>query len=143
IGPILLGGLRIDANQIAMLAGIPAVLAPWLGHFPLAVAITTWWFGLAWMLLVLLEVSTPQFIDEYDTRPNRLYIEYLQHPQEVFGMLWKGYKPVIIGALVGLALFVWLGYTLFGNGSPDNPLPLWQRPLVSIGVIAVSVLALD
>src|SRR5690606_24371690 len=33
--PILRGGLRIDANIIATLAGIPLVLSPWLGsdHF--------------------------------------------------------------------------------------------------------------
>lgn len=136
------GGVRSDLHLIAIFACVPALLAPWLGHYSTAVQITGIWYQIAWFLFVLLEVSTPQFIVEYDTRPNRLYIEYLQHPQEVFGMLWKGYKPVIIGALVGLALFVWLGHTLFGHGSPDNPMPLWQRPLVSLGVIAVSVLAI-
>ena len=35
-----------------------------------------------------MEVSTPTFIAEYDTRPNRLFIEYLNHPKEVLGMLW-------------------------------------------------------
>ncbi len=142
IGPILLGGLRIDANQIAMLAGIPAVLAPWLGHFPLAVAVTAWWFGLAWMLLVLLEVSTPQFIDEYDTRPNRLYIEYLQHPQEVFGMLWKGYKHVLLGAAIVLALFGWLAAQLFGDVGPDTPLAWWQAALWSLAAALITFLAI-
>lgn len=130
--PIMKGGLRIDAHQIAILAGIPALLSPWLGHQPVAVAITGWWFQAAWFLLVLLEVSTPQFIYEYDTRPNRLYIEYLKHPQEVFTMLWKGYKKVILGALIALTGFIWLGYTLFGLATPDMPLEWWQRPLLSL-----------
>lgn len=140
--PILKGGLRIDANQIAIIAGIPAVLAPWLGHFPLAVAITGWWFLITWLLLVLLEVSTPQFIHEYDTRPNRLYVEYLKHPNEVFGMLWKGYKAVIFGAAAVLALFAWLGYVLFIGVAADTVMVWWLRPLVSLAAAAVTFLAI-
>src|SRR3546814_13673300 len=81
--PILKGGLRIDANQIAIITGIPLLLAPWLGHLPLAVSITGWWFQFAWLLLVLLEVSTPQFIYEYETSLNRLYGEYLKDRKSV------------------------------------------------------------
>jgi phosphoglycerol transferase MdoB-like AlkP superfamily enzyme len=140
--PILKGGLRIDANQIAIIAGIPAMLAPFVGHMPLATAITGWWFLFAWLLLVLMEVSTPQFIYEYDTRPNRLYVEYLKHPQEVFGMLWKGYKGVIVGAVVTLALFAWVGYRLFIGASPDEPMTWWLRPLVFVAVAALTFLAI-
>ncbi|MBB5213762.1 LTA synthase family protein [Parapusillimonas granuli] len=140
--PILKGGLRIDANQIAVVSGIPLLLAPWLGHHPLAVQITGYWFLLAWMLLVLLEVSTPQFIHEYDTRPNRLYVEYLKHPQEVFGMLWKGYKGVIFGALAALGLFAWIGHGLFVGAAPDPAMAWWQRPLFSLGAAAAVFLAI-
>src|SRR3546814_6057073 len=98
--PILKGGLRIDANQIAIITGIPLLLAPWLGHLPLAVSITGWWFQFAWLLLVLLEVSTPQFIHEYDTRPNRLYVEYLKHPQEVFGKIGRASGRERVGQYV-------------------------------------------
>src|SRR5690606_28634257 len=140
--PILKGGLRIDANQIAIIAGIPAVLAPWLGHFPLATAITGRWFLITLLLLVLLEVSTPQFIHEYDTRPNRLYVEYLKHPNEVFGMLWKGYKAVIFGAVAVLALFAWLGYVLFIDLPADTPMVWWLRPLVSLAAAAATFLAI-
>ena len=31
--PLMLGGLRIDAHQIAVMAALPAVLSPWFGHF--------------------------------------------------------------------------------------------------------------
>src|SRR5690606_4631193 len=125
--PILKGGLRIDANQIALLAGIPLLLSPWMEHWPLAVDLTEAWFQFAWFLLVLLEVSTPQFIHEYDTRPNRLYVEYLKHPQEVFGMLWKGYKIMILGAVLALGLLAWLAYALFGQGAPDKDMMWWQN----------------
>lgn len=140
--PIVKGGLRIDANQIAIIVGIPAVLAPWLGHFPLATAITGWWFLFTWLLLVLLEVSTPQFIHEYDTRPNRLYVEYLKHPQEVFGMLWKGYKAVIFGGVAVLALFAWLGWLLFIHAPADTAMVWWLRPLVSLAAAILTFLAI-
>ncbi|KAG1274220.1 hypothetical protein G6F64_015178 [Rhizopus arrhizus] len=51
-----------------MVIALPAVFSPWFGHRPLAARITAWWFRIWWMLYVLLEVSTPQFIAEYDTR---------------------------------------------------------------------------
>ncbi|TFL14092.1 LTA synthase family protein [Pusillimonas caeni] len=140
--PVLRGGLRIDAHQIAIFAGIPALLAPWLGHMPMAVAATGWWFELAWLLLVLLELSTPQFITEYDTRPNRLYIEYLRHPQEVFGMLWKGYKGLLVAAAAGIAAFAWMGHEMFQDVRPDWAMPWWQALLVSLAVLAVSFLAI-
>jgi len=140
--PILIGGLRVDAHQIALFAGIPALLAPWLGHFPGATEVTGWWFQLAWFLLVLLEVSTPQFITEYDTRPNRLYIEYLQHPQEVFGMLWKGYKLAIIAGVLVLAGFAWLGDRLFGHALADPPMSLSLDIVFSVAAVAITFLAI-
>lgn len=140
--PILLGGLRIDANQIAIIAGIPAVLSFWLGGSALAIMLTGLWFQFAWLLLVLLEVSTPQFIYEYDSRPNRLYVEYLKHPREVFGMLWKGYKGVLLGAAVTLGLAAWLGYTLFSTATPEPSLVWWQGALFSLLTAIVVFLAI-
>ncbi len=31
-----------------------------------------------------MELATPAFILQYDVRPNRLFIEYLKYPKEVF-----------------------------------------------------------
>lgn len=142
LAPIMLGGLRIDAHQIAVLVGIPALLAPWLGHSPLFVDITGFWLQLSWLLLVLLEVSTPQFVHEYDTRPDRLYVQYLQHPKEVFGMLWKGYKPVIFGGVGALALFGWGGHVLFGQVTPDAPVVWWQAIVLSLVTAVIVFLAI-
>lgn len=140
--PVLKGGFRIDAAQIAMLAGIPALLAPWLGEYLYADGITVAWFLIAWMLLVLLEASTPQFISEYDTRPNRLYVEYLKHPKEVGGMLWKGYKRVIAGALLMIVLMGWLGYLLFGEIHTEGPIVWWKAALCTLVIAPVIFLAI-
>lgn len=138
---IMRGGLRIDANQIAIWAGIPALFAPWVGDSPLAIMLTGLWLQAAWLLLALLELSTPQFIQEYDARPNRLYIEYLKHPKEVFGMLWKGYKLVLLGAAAGLALAAWAGYAWFAQATPDTLTSIWWRPVSTLVIGALIVLA--
>lgn len=95
--PILWGGLRVDLHLIAALTAIPWLFAPWLDDAATAHRVLALYLSLGGMLIVLLEISTPQFILEYDTRPNRLYVDYLKHPKEVFGMLWKGYKGIVLG----------------------------------------------
>jgi len=142
LAPILLGGLRIDAHQIAILAVVPAVLAPWLGHVPAAVTITSVWLQAAWLLLVFMEVATPPFILEYDTRPNRLFVEYLKHPREVSGMLWRGFKIPVLGGTLVVILAAWAGHALFTPPLPDAPMTWWQMPLASLAALAIAILAI-
>jgi len=140
--PVMLGGLRIDAVMLGMMTVAPAVLAPWFGHRPLAARLTAYWYRFCWFLLALLEVSTPQFISEYDTRPNRLYFEYLVHPREVAAMLWHGYKGVLFAAFVVLVAAVWLSRRMFRSDLRDGFMRWWQRPLASVALLAVLVLAI-
>ncbi|GAA5231698.1 LTA synthase family protein [Verticiella sediminum] len=141
--PLLLGGLRIDAHLVALAAAVPLTLAPWLGDAPLAIAINAVWLQFAWLLIVLLEVSTPQFVDEYDTRPNRLYIAYLQHPREVLTMLWRGYRASALGAIAGVAVFALLGHWLFAEPQwralPDA---WWAKAGLSLLAVLASFLAI-
>ena len=62
LAPLLVGGLRIDVCLLSMVIALPAVFSPWFGHRAWAARATAWWFRVWWMLYVLLEVSTPQFI---------------------------------------------------------------------------------
>jgi len=142
LAPLMLGGLRIDIVLIGMAVGLPAILSPWFGHRPLGARLAAWWFRVWWMLIVLLEVSTPQFIAEYDTRPNRLYFEYLVNPREVFSMLWEGYKGVLAAALIVLVLAAWLSKRLFPAGLQDAPLKWWKRPVMSAVLLALVVLGI-
>lgn len=142
VWPIVIGGLRIDATMIAMLAALPLVLSPWLGHHAIATPYVAVWLVTGWILLVVLEASTPQFIIEYDTRPNRLYFEYFKYPKEVCGMLWKGYKLAILGALGCIGVLAWLGYTFFGHIETNAPLVIWQRVLYTFAVASLVLLAI-
>jgi phosphoglycerol transferase MdoB-like AlkP superfamily enzyme len=118
---MLLQGVRVDVIQLSLLALPLVLLAPLLATRPL----WPWWrrLGAGWLvlslaLLVLLEAASPTFITEYDARPNRLFVEYLKYPGEVFSMLWQGFRwQLLLGsAAVVFATFAsarllrpWLG----------------------------------
>lgn len=140
--PVMFGGLRIDICMIAMLAVLPAVLSPWLGHRRWPAWLTAWWFRLCAMLFVLLEVSSPQFLIEYDTRPNRLYFEYLVNPREVAGMLWTGYKGVLFSAFAVLILAAWWVARAFRTDTRDEPLRWFWRPVLSVVLLALGVMSI-
>lgn len=58
-------------------------------------------------LIVFMELATPSFVNQYGVRPNRLFFEYLNHPQEVFLTIWAAYKGPLILAIVLMALAIW------------------------------------
>lgn len=140
--PLMLGGLRIDAHQIAVMAALPAVLSPWFGHFSFAADAAAVWYLASFILLAFLEIASPAFILEYDSRPNRLFVEYLKHPREVSGMLWRGYKAALVGGLALVALIGWGALRLFWPAAPDAPLSWWQMPLASLAILAVVILSI-
>nr|WP_232735262.1 LTA synthase family protein [Flavobacterium sp. 5] len=53
-----------------------------------------------------MELSTLDFIKEYDTRPNKLFIDYLIYPKEVLGTLLKSYLVSIIITTVVMSGFI-------------------------------------
>ena len=103
-------GLRFDIIMIAYLTALPAVLISLLPDFILnkMKGFFKIYFILFLFLFLLMELSTLDFIHQYDTRPNRLFLDYLIYPREVMGTLIKSYLPsmIISTILSGIALFV-------------------------------------
>lgn len=140
---IWFGGLRIDLAMLGMLAALPLFLSPWLGHSPRATRWTAVWFRICWLLLVLMEAATPQFLAEYDTRPNRLFFIYLIYPQEVISMLWTGYKASVAAAFVAIIALAWIGFKLFPmNAQPDARRAWGWRPVLSVVFAALAFLSI-
>lgn len=140
--PVLWGGLRFDLVILGMMIALPAGLSPWFGQFALAERLAAWWYRICWFLLVFFEVLTPQFIIEYDSRPNRIFFQYLGHPREVFGMIWEGYRGVLAAAIALIALLTWAGWRLLRPGRPDRALRWWLRPIVCLALVAFSVMSI-
>ena len=117
---MLLQGMRVDIIQLGLLSIPLLILAPIVATvrgWQIWKRISYFWVIASAALLVLLEAASPAFIAEYDTRPNRLFIEYLKYPDEVLSMLWRGFRlhlfagvTATILAMAGLAklLSPWL-----------------------------------
>lgn len=107
---IMLQGVRADFILMCLLAAIPVLLSIFLAWTPFKrgwFRFTYGWSLVALIAIVFLELSTPSFLLQYDIRPNRLYVEYLKYPKEVFSTLWYGFRlPLVLGIVVtaGLAL---------------------------------------
>ncbi|HET6586276.1 MAG TPA: sulfatase-like hydrolase/transferase, partial [Oleiagrimonas sp.] len=132
--PVLRGGLRIDASFLAMVAGFPLLLTPWLGEFAMMHTITQCWFAIWWCVLILLEIATPQFIIEYDSRPNRLFVAYLGSPREVGCMLWRGYKLLLIAGVSIWVLLSWAGATWISVPFAPLDLDIWTCLGLTLGL---------
>ncbi|MGF1724931.1 LTA synthase family protein [Photobacterium nomapromontoriensis] len=143
---IILQGLRVDISTLCWLFILPALLACVLPQSGMVgkiwrTVLRVWLVGSLW-LMVYMELATPSFIMEYDLRPNRLFVEYLIYPKEVFGMLWTGYKLELAIGLIGSILAIILGWKLSGYAvnRMSSPQKWYQRPALMIAVIVVGVL---
>ncbi|EJS86793.1 hypothetical protein AAUPMC_17410, partial [Pasteurella multocida subsp. multocida str. Anand1_cattle] len=69
------------------------------------------------VFILFMEIATPAFIETYDFRPNRLFIEYLIYPKEVFTMLFEGHLLSMVISLVVTAVATICYWKLAGWGS--------------------------
>ena len=108
-GQLFLIGLRFDLILMSYIAFLPAVLISLLPDSVLRFfkKFFNIYFIFFLFLFLLMELSTLDFINQYDTRPNRLFLDYLIYPKEVVGTLLKSYLPslIITTILLGIALF--------------------------------------
>lgn len=110
IGYLLMMGVRADIVQMGYLTLPLLLLAPLFFN---RWGIKCWekiqsvWLIVAITYIAFMEVSTPAFIMQYDLRPNRLFIEYLEYPKEVFSTLWGGFRPWLFVSAVVLIVFLY------------------------------------
>ena len=130
-------GLRMDLILLCYISLLPAVLISlfpekWIYKIQ---SFLTVYFIFFLSLLLFFELATPNFIAQYDTRPNQLFIEYLIYPKEVIGMLYKGYLPSILATIVFLSAFAYalirFRKQLFGVGKTSYKTKLLLFPLVA------------
>ncbi|PKO69975.1 MAG: sulfatase [Betaproteobacteria bacterium HGW-Betaproteobacteria-16] len=98
-------GLRFDAVWLGLIWALPAAITPWMARHP-----TSWrvWIqllrlygGAVLLFVAFMELSTPAFIAQYDSRPNYLFVEYLGHVQELAGTLIKDqWLDLLVAAVV-------------------------------------------
>ncbi|WP_438964909.1 LTA synthase family protein [Flavobacterium sp.] len=130
-------GFRFDIIMLSYLAVLPAFLITFLPDTFLKKlnGFLNIYFILFLFLFFFMELSTLNFINEYDTRPNRLFLDYLIYPKEVLGTLVKSYLPsmIITFILVVVALYFAFkfGKKVFCTVSSNYKTKLLIFPLVA------------
>ncbi|MGI4843704.1 MAG: LTA synthase family protein [Janthinobacterium lividum] len=141
---ILLQGARADLILLGYFIAIPLLLAPVLAH-PSRASIWKWftssWATFALMFIVFMEMSSPQFIMQYDVRPNRLFVEYLSYPREVFATLWNGFRTAVILGIGATVVLTVLFFYIFRRAA--SGMQFWRArtllltwPLICLLVFA-------
>ena len=72
-----------------------------------------------------MEIATFPFMAEFDTRPDRLFIEHMVQVREVFGMILKGYTANLAAGIAGMTLagtgmFLLMQRLLIARPLPDS-----------------------
>jgi phosphoglycerol transferase len=97
-------GLRFDIIMLSYLAVLPTLLIVLL-PFTILNKIKNgirYFLVICLALLLFMELATPNFLIQYDTRPNRLFVEYLMYPKEVFSTLIKSVGWQMLIAIIAL-----------------------------------------
>ncbi len=141
---ILGQGVRVDIATLCWLFILPALLSSFM---PLKGKVGECWKWVLrlWMvaglwILVYMELATAPFIQEYDLRPNRLFVEYLIYPKEVMSMLWTGYKLELFIGAIGTVLTLVLGWKWSKKLTDSAQQINWKlRPILAIFVVLLCV----
>jgi len=107
-------GLKMDTIVACVFLIIPAILlllTPSLSKKIVTLALRIYVL-LTFLIFIYIENATFPFFEEFDVRPNALFIDYIEYPKEVFGNIWASYKLEIFIASVLLGLF---GYFFWRN----------------------------
>jgi len=120
-------GLKMDTIVASMLLVIPLIV---LAFTPSNLAKFSNFMLRAYFVVVLgfliyIENATFPFFTQYDVRPNFKFVEYLEYPKEVLGMLLADFKLPLAIAFTMIAIFVWV----FMKRTKDSFMELLKTPL--------------
>lgn len=109
---LFLIGIRFDLILITYLSAIPTLIIVFApdSWSKFTNKFLTIYFVIMLFLIFFMEVVSPDFIDQYDTRPNKLFIEYLIYPKEIGTMLIKGRMWTVILILLLCVGVLYVGF---------------------------------
>jgi len=137
LAAVFLEGLRFDLVVVGFLLAIPALLlVPFATSRVMAHHGNRWlrsYFTATFIGVLFLELATPSFINQYDARPNAMFLEYLVYPKEVASTLVAGYGYQLLVAAVVIALAT-LGLRRVLSTSLELP----QRPMQFVAALVLT-----
>ncbi len=100
---LLVSGFRMDivlVSQIMLLPILALILFPTrLLRSLFFTRLILLWCTIWSSVIVFMELVTPAYMAFFETRPGRIFFEYLDHPQEVSSLVYGAYLPTAIISL--------------------------------------------
>ena len=105
-----LHGFRMDTIISSIILLLPLLI---ISLFPkqlknIANIIFKYYFLSMTSLILYVEVATIPFFDQYDVRPNFIFVEYIKFPKEIFAMIMKEYSLELYITIFTLLLFIFI-----------------------------------
>lgn len=128
---VLLQGVRADSILVSLWCFPLVMLLPLLGAWQRAwLWLSFHWAWLGLVFIVFIELATPAFLLQFDSRPNRLFIEYLRYPKEVLSTLLFGFTLSFIGGLVLTIVLSVILYRVLRLPKAATPTWPWSKQLL-------------
>ncbi|NRT15394.1 phosphoglycerol transferase MdoB-like AlkP superfamily enzyme [Flavobacterium sp. 28A] len=110
-------GLRMDIILLSYISVLPTLLLSVLpdNYLQKIKRFFTVYFLTFLFLILFMELASHDFINEYDTRPNKLFIDYLIYPKEVMGTLVKSYLGSMIFSFLLLTVALYFSIKKAGG----------------------------
>lgn len=104
---VFVQGVRFDLVLVGFLIAIPAlILWMFVTTAPMARVggrLLRAYLVACFAAIAFMEFATPSFVNQYDSRPNQLFVDYLIYPKEVARTLAAGYGWQFAGAIIAVA----------------------------------------
>ena len=139
---IFLQGIRFDIVLMGMLVGPALLAAPWLSGHKFRGAVLRYYLVAVTFFVVWVELGTIPYIDQYDARPNYIYVEYLKYPREVLSMLFTAYGWLMAGVALVTSASAYLAWRLTRSASQISLRGRIPGALLLMPVIAVVIFAM-
>ena len=138
---ILFQGIRFDLVLLGLVLAIPSIITPLAtsirAALPLWNPLLRIYLVLSFASILFIELSTPTFVNQFDLRPNYLFIEYLKYPKEVFATLWAAYKlPLLLSISITLGAAISLNRWIKKTQKNTRPLS-WQQALLATPLLVI------
>lgn len=108
---LLFNGLRTDLSGLGYIMALPVLLTFLASSLPYGIGKIFLFAEKTYLLITgtlifFLEMCTIPFMEEYATRPNRLFLEYMIYPAELAKLLINGHLAAVIIVFCLMSIFV-------------------------------------
>jgi len=105
-------GLRMDTIILSLFFSLPiliTLLSP-ATFFSRLRTVISGYFLLVITFFVFMEIVSWPFLDQFSSRPDQQFFQYLTHPKEVISMLWGEYKLLLTLSVIFIYYFIKIGW---------------------------------